>query len=57
MKQIVVTVEKGLILEVKRDDENEIYLTIRKAREGEEQEKIEGHHGYKHGETLTYYFD
>ena len=56
-KHIVVTVEKGLILEVNRDDEKEIYLTIRKAKEGEEQKEIEGHYGYQYGETLIYHFE
>jgi len=56
-KHIAVTVEKGLILEVKRDDENEIYLNIRKAKEGEEQKEIEGHYGYQYGETLIYHFE
>ena len=40
-----------------RDDEKEIYLTIRKAKEGEEQKEIEGHYGYQYGETLIYHFE
>jgi len=56
-KFIVVNVEKGLILQVDRDNDREIYLTIRKAKEEEVQEKIEGHHGYKDGEVIRYFFE
>lgn len=57
LDEIVVDVEKGLILEVTQNNYNQICLVIRKAKEGEKQQKIDGHFGYKAGIFTRYFFD
>lgn len=55
-KYITVDVEKGLIIECFENAEK-IHLTIRKAKEGEKQEDVAGHCGYKCGNFIRYIFD
>jgi len=55
-KTVVVKVEKGLILEINRDNNKEVYLKIRKAKDGEEQEEFDRHYAYDYGSFLTYFF-
>ena len=57
VKQIVIEVEKGIILELKRENYQEIYIKLRKANENETQPEINGHYGYKDREVTRYFFD
>ena len=55
-KEVVIEVEKGLILEVIKNNKEEMYVKIRTANTGEKQKEIEGHYGYKAGKNIRYIF-
>lgn len=55
-KEVVIEVQKGLILEVIKENDEDLYVKIRKANECEEQPEIDGHHGYNVGESTRYIF-
>lgn len=57
IKTVVVEVEKGLILEINRDNNKQVYLKIRKAKDGEEQEEFDMHYAYNVGSFLRYFFE
>ncbi len=53
---ILIEVQKGLIIEVKRENSEELHIKVRQAEENERQQRIDGHWGYDMGETRGYYF-
>lgn len=56
-EHMAIDVQKGLIIEIVKDNGKELYIKIRKAEADEKQQEIPGHYGYKVGEYTTYCFD
>lgn len=55
-KTVVINVEKGLILEIHKDEKDELYVKVRKAEPGEKQPEFDKHYGYNVGKDTRYIF-
>jgi len=55
-KEVVIDVQKGLILEIIKDEKDGLYVKVRKAEPGEKQPEFDEHYGYNVGKDTRFIF-